>query len=75
MEKQGYRENLEMLREAFPGRATITPQEASELMDVNIKTVYSAISRVKKPIPAIPLSRKKIVIPITAFARWLSVDS
>lgn len=71
-EKEGYRENMGMILELFPGRVSITPKEAATIMDVNVKTIYSAISRVKNPLPAVSMSAKKIIIPIAAFARWLS---
>lgn len=70
MEKSGYREMLELLTTTFPGKITITPKEAAAIMDANIKTVYSAINRVKDPLPAKSLAGK-IIIPITAFAQWL----
>ena len=70
MEKSGYREMLELLTTTFPGKITITPKEAATVMNANIKTVYSAINRVKNPLPAKTLAGK-IIIPITAFAQWL----
>lgn len=72
MEKQGYRESLARMLEIFPDRLTIPPQEAAEAMECNIKTVYSAISRVRNPLPAVHMTKKKIVIPLSAFARWLA---
>ncbi len=71
-EKEGFRENMEMLISAFPGRVSITPKEAASIMNVNIKTVYSAISRQRNPLPAVSITSKKIIIPIAAFARWIT---
>ena len=70
MEKQGFRENYEMLCERFPEKITITVQEAARAMDCNINTVYNAIKRRKDPLPAKKLCGKT-VIPIAGFARWL----
>lgn len=72
MEKAGYRENLEILMMAFPGRVTITPFEAAKVMNVDIKTIYSTMSRVKNPLPTKTLASRKVVIPIGALARWMS---
>lgn len=71
MEKKGYRAQLEMLLEMFPGRMTITVKEAAEVMDSNIGTVYNAMKLVKNPLPHKKLCGK-IVIPIAAFANWLA---
>jgi hypothetical protein len=72
MEKANYRDTIAHINGLFPDRVTITPQEAAQIMDCDIKTVYSSIARVKNPLPAVRMTRKKIVIPIPAFARWLS---
>ena len=71
MEKEGYREMLEALNEKFPGRVTITPKEAADVMGTDVRVVYSAIARVKNPMPCKRLAQKKIVIPIPALARWM----
>lgn len=71
MEKPDYRVNLEMLCEMFPGKATITPKEAAEVMGANVNTVYEAMKKKYYPLPSNKLAKKKIVIPIAGFARWL----
>ena len=71
MELKGYRETIGFLAEVFPGKVSITPDEASIALGCDVKTVYNAINRVKNPIPAIRVAPKKIIIPIPAFARWL----
>lgn len=71
MEKKEYREHLEMLLEMFPGRMTITVKEAAEVMSSDIRTIYNATKLVKNPLPSKKLCGK-IVIPIAAFANWLS---
>ena len=39
MELKGYRENLEIIREQFPDRITINPDECARVMGVDRKTV------------------------------------
>lgn len=71
MEKPGYRENYELLKELFPGKLAITVQEAARVMNSDIKTIYAAVRLVRNPLPAQKLCGK-LVIPIPGFARWLS---
>ena len=71
MEKKGYRENLEQLSVMFPDRLTITPQEAARILGCNIKTIYTSMARVRNPLPAVRLTPKKILIPISELANWL----
>ena len=71
MEKKGYRETLEWLENKYPGKATISVKEAAQAMDANLNTVYGAVKRRYNPLPSQKLARRKIVIPIPAFAKWL----
>ncbi len=71
MEKEGYRENLEVLLARYPNRMTLTVKEAAAEMGAHINTVYFCIRRVRNPLPHQELCGK-IVIPIPAFARWLA---
>ncbi len=71
MEKEHYRQNLQMLMEQFPNRMTITPKEASQVLHADIKTVRSAMARARNPLPSVALTSKKRVIPISAFAKWI----
>lgn len=71
MEKNGYRETLEMLLTRFPGRVTVSPSEVADVLDVNIKTVYAAINRSRNPLPSTRLSKKKVLIPISRLANWM----
>ena len=70
MELQGYRENLEMLQLTFPDRVAISAEECAKAMDLNIKTVYTAIYRSNNPLPTIRMGRK-IMIPVARLARWM----
>ena len=70
MEKEGYREALDMLREMYPGRRALSVKEGAEATGSNIGTVYEATKRVKKPLPCKRLGGK-VVIPITQLARWM----
>ena len=71
MEKKGYREQLEMLKDRFPDRVTISLQETAKVLGVNIKTVYSARERVKNPLPSIQIAKNRYIVPITSLAKWM----
>lgn len=71
MEKEGYREQLALLREIYPDRVTLTPPEVAKCLGWNIKTVRAALSRRVNPIPSQKQSAARVVVPITQFARWL----
>lgn len=71
MEKAGYREALGVLREKYPDRLGLSVMEVAKELNVNMNTVYSAIKRVHDPLPHQKLCGK-IIIPITALARWLA---
>lgn len=71
MEKQGYRENIALIAEAFPGQLAISVDDAAKVMGVNRNTVYEAVKRKINPIPSQKVNRKRIVIPVAGFARWL----
>lgn len=73
MELKGYRENLEMIREHFPDRVSIDPQECADLMGVDRKMVYAAIHRRKNPLPHNRLGTKTIRIPVAQLARWMCI--
>lgn len=70
MEKEGYREALEMLHAMYPGKIVLSVKEVAEATGSNIGTVYEATKRVKKPLPCKRLGGK-VVIPITQLARWM----
>lgn len=70
MEKKGYRDALDMLREMFPGRVAITVKDAATVLGANTCTVYEAIKRKYNPLPS-KKAAGKIVIPIPALASWL----
>lgn len=70
MEKEGYRESLNMLMEMYPGRVALSVKEVAQITDSNVSTIYDATKRVKKPIPSKKLGGK-VVIPITSLARWM----
>lgn len=71
MEKAGYRDQLALLREIYPDRITITPQETAKLLGWDIRTVRAAIARKVDPIPSVKRSAKCVSVPITELARWL----
>ena len=71
MEKAGYRESLEMLKDRFPDRVTLTPQEVATVLGVNIKTVRAAMNRVRNPLPSIKVTKRRYVVSLTSLARWM----
>lgn len=70
MEKEGYREALNMIMDMYPGRMALSVKEVAAVTGSNIGTVYEATKRAKKPLPSKKLGGK-IVIPITQLARWM----
>ena len=71
LEKQGYSEQLSMLREMFPGKVAISINEASDVLGINRNTLYDATKRLRNPLPSQRVNRKRIVIPLAGLARWL----
>lgn len=67
----GYYEQLELIKEKFPDKVTLTVQECADLMGIDRKTAYSMTKRVKDPLPAKKIGTKKILVPIPSLARWL----
>ena len=49
MEKDGYRENLELLKEMFPGKGALSVKEVAAFLGAGENTVYSAINRRHNP--------------------------
>ena len=72
MELAGYRENIEMLQDLFPGRVTINLSECAQILGVNIKTVYESTKPYRKnPIPTQLVGGRKRVVPLVGLARWM----
>lgn len=65
-EKVDYRDNLEMLREMFPGRMTITIQEACALLGREKRSLLG-----DRSFPAQKIGGR-YAVPIVALARYLS---
>lgn len=74
MEKQDYRINYELLLKKFPNRVSISTKEAAEVMGCSDRTVRTAITRAKNPLPAQKLGKSLWAISIPSFARWLSTQ-
>ena len=70
MEKEGYRDCLELLCKKYPNKSTLTVQEAAAEMGAGVQTVYRNLKAAKNPIPHQKLGGK-VIIPITKFAGWL----
>lgn len=71
MELKGYREQLSDLKELFPNRVSITPEEAATAIGCDKRTIYSTMYRAKDPLPYVVMSKRQIMIPIAQFAYWL----
>lgn len=70
MELVGYRENLELLREAFPNQAAISVEDCAKVLNVSKRLVYDSIRAVKNPLPAVRMGRR-VTIPVARLARWM----
>ena len=70
MEKAGYREAYNMLREKFPDKLAIDTDEVAAILGVDIKTVYAALKRRNNPLPGKKICGKWI-IPVSELARWM----
>lgn len=66
-EKETYRENLESLREAFPGREQISVPEAAKYLGVTKERIFA-----DPTFPRRTLGKQSIVVLVN-FARWLAV--
>ena len=67
----GYYEQLELIRDIYPDKITLSVAECAALMGVDIRTVYAMTRRVKDPLPTKLIGTKKVVVPIPSLARWL----
>ena len=70
MEKQGYRENIALLTEIFPGRAAISVKEAADVTGTSKDAVYDMIKRVHNPLPHQKMGAR-VLIPVAGLARWM----
>ena len=70
MEKQGYRENIELLTQMFPGRAAISVKEAAEVTGTSIGNIYDMVKRVRNPLPHQKMGAR-VLIPVAGLARWM----
>lgn len=76
-EKEGYRDNLELItrkiEERFPNSmGMLTTEQVAEFLDCNVKTVLNNINRRTNALPARNIGNGRTVwrIPITGLARW-----
>lgn len=70
MEKQGYRENLELLRQHFPGKVTLSVKETAAILGVSTNIVYDMARYAKNPLPH-QKAGARVLIPIAGLARWM----
>ncbi len=66
-EKQGYRENLEMLSGLFPGKAMLSFKEACDAVGISTVSAYRDESFPKQRVG------RNYKVSIANLARWMSV--
>ena len=49
----------------------LTLDQVAKYLDVEIKTIYKYINSGGKPLPAMRLSRKKILIKVSDLEKWM----
>ena len=71
---EGLTELVALVNKKYPDKAFLKPKEVADVLDCNIKTVYSCIERKYNPLPARNISsgikNKAYIIPVTALCRW-----
>lgn len=71
-DKEKWKETLEILRETFPGRLSLSVKEAATVLGVNSGTIYETIRNKTKTFPYQKVTEKKIIIPMVGLAKWLA---
>ena len=74
MEKALYRETLAYLCELLPGKSSLSIEEVASFFDVDRKTAYSWVRRVRNPLPIIPTGGRCMRVSIPALANWMCSD-
>lgn len=72
MEKSGYRENLELISLAFPGRGALNTEEVASFCGVSAATVRRWVDTGVIGARQEKGQRKKIIIPVQSVARYLA---
>nr|DAD94132.1 MAG TPA: helix-turn-helix domain protein [Siphoviridae sp. cttpk5] len=68
-EAEGYRPQLELLTDMFPGRAAITVNECQTALGIDRRTLLA-----EREFPARKIGGK-YAVPLTELARWLTRKS
>ena len=73
-ERQGYREMIEALAVVYPGKISLTVEEAAKALDVDRRTVKALIDNNKLPAVDVSMGDKyaRYLIPITSIAKMLT---
>ena len=72
MEKKGYREELEFLKELFPKnqKGCLNVKEAASYFDVSEQAIYDALNRKENPLPGKKMGGSWS-ISMRALAQWM----
>lgn len=69
-EKEGYRENLELLGEAFPGKKMLTVEEVSDYLGCDRRTITGLIEKGKLVAVDIGMGKYNVYrVPVREVAR------
>lgn len=74
MEKSLYREMLAYIKEQLPGKASLTLNEVADFLQVDRKTAYAWVRRVRNPLPIMPTGGRCMRVSVPALADWMSSD-
>ena len=65
-EYEDYRDNIALLTQMFPGKATLTVEEAAAVIGCDKRTIIS-----HKEVPTVRVGRR-VTVPLFGLARYLS---
>ena len=72
MEKSGYRENLELIAKAYPGRGALNTEETASYLGISTASVRRLAASGAISVRQDKGVRKKIIIPVDSVARYLA---
>lgn len=72
MKDTGFRDTLALIGDAFPGKISLTPVEASRITGMSPRQMQSAAKRTRNAFPLVYINGKKSVVPVVPLAKWLT---